>query len=656
MAVAIVACSVGFGATRAAAASIPDLNVIDPPVYAYNQAIVEHHLLPNRDGSAKVWVDLIRPNTATPVPTIIDASPYFNTLGRGWKHELKSPFDPAIAAVDPTYASGPRVPFPEWYDDYFVPRGYAVALIDLHGTRNSTGCQVYGGREEVYDSVDAIDWMVGQSWSNGKVGLIGGSYDGTLANGVAAEMPISGQHKDAVGAIVPVRAIDRWYDYQFYNGVEAFGQALDPEEFTAVFPAEDTPNSGTGGDPNYAADLAQRKTCPGIAQTTDAQYLLPYQNADNPSFWSPRDFLKNAPTWRTATFFIHGLFDFNVRTTNTGQLWQALPASVPKKLWLFNGDHDDPDVPTPKAAQDAAFLMPYQFQQKYREGVHRWFLQFLKGVDAGALRTPTVEVQRDDGHFDGYSQYPAASPDRALHLDPAGTAIDGAAATGSVSWDDEATGLAAPASQSFLAAPVGVDTRISGQFQFDINLSALGPDTTVAVQVEDVPPGAAANGPPDNLYDTKVTGPFTITYAFIRPWYRDTIKPRGASTPSGGSPLAPGQAYSMSFPSAYTDFVVRAGHRLRFTFADQASGLNVQALTGNVVTLNTGPGLSQVRVPVASGEAGPPSVAAPGQRLPTTAPDSGLLGVVLLLGLGAMMARLARRAQRTWAAGRDRTD
>ena len=330
VALAMVGASVGHVAPAAADQGIPDLNQIDPEIYSYADAIVEHHLLPNRDNSAQSWVDIIRPNTATPVPTIIDASPYFNTLGRGWKSELKNPYDPSIAAVDPTYASGPRVPFPEWYDEYFVPRGYAVALIDLRGTRNSTGCETYGGREEPLDAVDDIDWLVSQGWSNGKVGLIGGSYDGTLANGVAAEMPISGQHKGAVAAIVPVRAIDRWYDYQFFNGVEAMGQLLDPEFFTAAYPAEDTPNSGTGGDPAYAADLLQRKACPGISQTTDVQYAAPYQNADNASFWAPRDFLKDASTWRAATFFIHGQFDYNVKTTNVGQLWGRCRRRCPR--------------------------------------------------------------------------------------------------------------------------------------------------------------------------------------------------------------------------------------------------------------------------------------------------------------------------------------
>jgi predicted acyl esterase len=94
-----------------------------------------------------------------------------------------------------------------------------VALMDLRGTRNTSGCQTYGDRDEVFDAVDVVDHIADQPWSNGKVGLTGGSYDGTIATGAAVEQPISGKHKNAVAAVIPIRAIDRWYDYHFLNGV-----------------------------------------------------------------------------------------------------------------------------------------------------------------------------------------------------------------------------------------------------------------------------------------------------------------------------------------------------------------------------------------------------------------------------------------------------
>jgi hypothetical protein len=318
--------------------------------YSYSTAIVSHVQVPvpmttvdalgtgGTPAVEYVWVDYIRPNVAAgvKVPTIMDASPYYNTLGRGYDGILKSPTDPNAPEPVSVLRCGGANPctnyaaFPEWEAHYFVPRGYAVALMDLRGTRNSSGCEIYGDKQEALDAVAAIDWIAGQSWSNQRVGMIGGSYDGTLANGAAALYPLFGQYHnvdghgmDALAAVVPIRAIDRWYDYQYFNGVGANGQELDPELFTGELPVEDWPTNGpTTGDPTYAPNLAQRKGCPAYAQVaTDAGYTAPYQDvqdAATTNFWNSRDFLQYAPTWKAATMFIHGLFDNNVKTMNSG--------------------------------------------------------------------------------------------------------------------------------------------------------------------------------------------------------------------------------------------------------------------------------------------------------------------------------------------------
>ena len=66
---------------------------LDPAKYSYKDAIVEHALVPSRNGHDTIWVDIIRPKTKPGVklPTIMDASPYFNTLGRGWEGKCKTP-------------------------------------------------------------------------------------------------------------------------------------------------------------------------------------------------------------------------------------------------------------------------------------------------------------------------------------------------------------------------------------------------------------------------------------------------------------------------------------------------------------------------------------------------------------------------------------
>ena len=570
-----------------------DPDRIDPPRYSLKDAIVQHVQVPSRDGVTKLWVDLIRPRVAkgVRVPTIMDVSPYFNTLGRGWRNECKTAYSDAPGGnVSPPCS--PAVPFPEWYDEYYVPRGYAVALVDLRGTRNSSGCEEYGSRDEAYDAVDSVDWVADQSWSNGKVGLTGGSYDGTLAVGAAVEQPISGRHKNAVAAVIPIRAIDRWYDYSFANGVPFQGQATTPYAFTAEYQATDVANS-YGGDPLFVPDTAIRRGCVAAdVATVDAGYAPTYTDA-NSSFWAPRDFVKDAAKTRAAFFLIHGLFDFNVKTDDVGQLWQALPAHTPKKLWLIDGDHVDPATPSSLDATRDGHVLPHTFAADYLRATHRWWLQYLKGVPAGALDTPAVEVQRADGHFDAYRQWPAAGG----HDETFALSSSGAPSTAAVTWSDGAS--SAPPEQVFVSPVFAHDTRISGQIAFDLTISASGPDTTIGIQVDDLPPGASAGANvTDKVYDENVGGALTVTYAWMRAWYRASVHERGRSTPASGTPLTPGQPTLVKFPSLYVDYVVKAGHRLRFTLADSAFD-SIAAETGGTVTMLTGATVSRLKLPVA---------------------------------------------------------
>jgi len=590
--------STAAGPGTASTKKLPDMNKIDPIRYSLKDAVVEGVEVPSRNGIDTIWVDIIRPKTkpGVKVPVIMDASPYFNTLGRGWEGDCKTP---TTALSTPTGTPGlgctKQSPFPEYYDDYFVPRGYAVALMDLRGTRNTSGCQTYGDRDEVFDAVDVVDWIAEQEWSNGKVGLTGGSYDGTIANGVAVEQPISGKHKNAVGAVIPIRAIDRWYDYHFLNGVPSSSHAATPALFTTALAAADNPNSGT---PRGAFATAQRKGCIAtFGQLTNAGYAPTYQDADA-QFWAERDFAKDAAGTKTAFFLIHGLYDFNVKTNNVGQMWAALPPKAPKKLWLLNGDHVDPDEPDSETATAGGKILPFAFQKEYRVATHRWWAQFLKGLPAGALDTPTVEVQGDDGRWLGSRSWPVPSTDQVLGLRADGKAVPGQAPEGSVSWSDEPTGESAPAEQTFVTAPVKKATRLSGQVVFDLAYTLTGPDTTLAVRIDALPPDAEDD---DRVGSDVLEGapeaPFTVSYGWARAAYRGTIEPRGISTPHGPEPVVPGESVRTAFGSLPLDFTLRPGHRLRFTFSS-AEGGTLPALTGGEVALQLGKGLSSVRLPI----------------------------------------------------------
>lgn len=583
----------------ASVTKLPDMAKLDPVRYSLKDAVVEQVEVPSRNGVDVIWVDIIRPKTkpGVKVPTIMDASPYFNTLGRGWEGHCKTP---TTGLSTPTGTPGlgctKQSPFPEYYDDYFVPRGYAVALMDLRGTRNTSGCQTYGDRDEVFDAVDVVDFLAEQPWSNGKVGLTGGSYDGTIANGAAVEQPISGRNKNAVAAVIPIRAIDRWYDYHFFNGVASSSHAATPALFTTALAAGDNPNSGT---PRGVVAMAQRKGCIAtFGQTTNAGYAPTYQDADS-AFWAERDFEKDAAGTKAAFFLIHGLYDFNVKTNNVGNMWAALPPKAPKKMWLLNGDHVDPDEPDAETASAGGKVLPYAFQKEYRTATHRWWAQFLKGLPAGALDTPAVEVQGDDGRWAGSRTWPLPSKDAVLSLTPEGKALAGTAKAGKLSWADGPGGRGAAAKRAFVTAPVKKATRLSGQVVFDLAYTLTGPDTTLAVRIEDLPPSAADDvTTTDEVLDGAPEDAFVVSYGWARAAYRGTIEARGTSTPHGPEPVVPGQVVKTSFGSLPLDYVLRPGHRLRFTFS-AAEGGTLAASTGGEVALQLGKGLSAVRLPIA---------------------------------------------------------
>ena len=71
---------------------------------------------------------------------------------------------------------------------YFAARGYAMLNQDVRGRYRSEG-EFDAMRQEVADGYDAVEWAAAQPWSDGKVGMIGGSYVGLTQWQAAGEQP-----------------------------------------------------------------------------------------------------------------------------------------------------------------------------------------------------------------------------------------------------------------------------------------------------------------------------------------------------------------------------------------------------------------------------------------------------------------------------------
>ncbi len=98
--------------------------------------------------------------------------------------------------------------------EWLAARGYALCRLDVRGTGSSGGIALdeYTA-DETMDGYEAVEWLAGQPWCNGAVGMWGISYGGFTSIQVAALRP------PHLRAIVPIMATDdRYRDDVHYRG------------------------------------------------------------------------------------------------------------------------------------------------------------------------------------------------------------------------------------------------------------------------------------------------------------------------------------------------------------------------------------------------------------------------------------------------------
>src|SRR5262245_1013940 len=96
---------------------------------------------------------------------------------------------------------------------WWASRGYALIAQDVRGRYDSNG-EWQPWANERKDGYDTIDWIFKQAWSNGKVGMIGGSYGGAVQWAAAAEA------HPALKCIVPqVSPPDPFFNIPIDHGV-----------------------------------------------------------------------------------------------------------------------------------------------------------------------------------------------------------------------------------------------------------------------------------------------------------------------------------------------------------------------------------------------------------------------------------------------------
>ncbi|KKZ70982.1 Xaa-Pro dipeptidyl-peptidase [Streptomyces showdoensis] len=564
------------------------------PVYSYADAVresvwVDTGLDADADGRTdRVAVDIVRPRepaaAGRKIPVIMDASPYYACCGRGNEGQRKT-YD----------ADGKPVQFPLFYDNYFVPRGYAFVAVDLAGTSRSDGCDDVGGRSDVQSAKAVVDWLNGRArgyttrtgadrarattWSTGAVGMIGKSWDGTVANGVAAT------GVEGLRTIVPIGAISSWYDYFHSQGAPLYD-----------------------ANPTWLSDYVnspEAKARCGAVQDRIAQ-ATPYTGDWTPA-WTERDYVADARKVKASVFVVHGQQDLNVRANQFGQWWDALAANgVERKIWLSQTGHVD----------------PFDFRRAdWVRTLHRWFDHHLLGYDNGIDREPMADVERAPDRWTTDRVWPApGTAPTVLRPTTGGTPGVGGldrtraprGATETFTDDPALSELdwaadidrGTPAKAGFSTTPLTRDLRLSGSSTVTVtatpttssaHLSAvlvdLGPDTIraydeagegITTLTERSCWGASTPGDSACFKDTRArtadVGHTVVSrgWADLGTW----------ADPRRGRPLTPGRAYTITLKLAPTDHVVPAGHRLALIVAGTDKDLIDPPATRPTVTLD----------------------------------------------------------------------
>jgi len=505
-------------------------------------------------GHVRVAADIIRPgelDATAKIPVIMEASPYYRCCGRGNQFQTKA-YDPA----------GDPVTFPLFYDNYFVPRGYAVVLVDLAGTNRSQGCVDDGGPSDVTSAVAVINWLNGRGtaytsatgtatvpayWSNGSVGMIGKSWDGTVAEGVAAT-GVAG-----LKTIVPMSAISDWYDY-----FRADGAPL----------ARESPGA-------LAQTVEPSATASACASVADALNTGSPASGDFTPTYAARDYVSSERKVTASVFATHGVNDYNVFTINFGRWWNALPPSVPKMIWLSQTGHVD----------------PFDFRRSaWVAELHRWFDHYLMGIDNGVRNDPTASVERAPDQWVNYPSWPIPHTRATTWHLGAGTATftdDPSQNDGNWAANPTSTQADRIINQT---APVAKDTTISGTATVTLTVTPSTSDARLSAVLVDYGTTTmrdyAADGEGIRTLRTQScwgdssaqdsacyfdTSPDTTTVTddvFARGW---ADVGHFASLTSQQS-LTPGKPVTITFALNTTDHTVPAGHTLALIIGGTDNG------------------------------------------------------------------------------------
>lgn len=326
----------------------------------------EHVRIPMTDG-IRLAATLYVPDGPGPFPALLESIPYRKddwTLTRDW------PLHGAFAAA-----------------------GYVSCRLDVRGTGSSEGLaeDEYVERE-IVDNLAVIDWLAGQPWSSGAVGMFGISWGGFSALQAACRTP------PALRAIIAAHfSHDRYeVDVHYVGGTLHVGESV-------YWPVEMAGENALPPDPERFGPGWRDEWRRRLERTPPWPVAwLRHQRRDD--YWRHGSAIEAWDAIEAPVLAIGGLHD--------GYREAVLPVlehvRAPSRGIIGPWGHCWPHAGSPGPSIDGIGLMV------------RWWDRWLKGIDNGADREPACSLYVVEPPVT--EEYPAELPGRWWHIDRVPTA------------------------------------------------------------------------------------------------------------------------------------------------------------------------------------------------------------------------------------------
>ena len=312
---------------------------------------------------------------------------------------------PVIAEFGPyfgeTSASTPDVSQPgSWLGisviQNLLPHGFAFAQVSVTGTGSSNHCMDLMGFAEQEGINAAVEWLGTQDWSNGNVGMIGKSYDGSTPWQAAM------YGNEYLKTIVPISGLIGVRELMWKNGSS---EARAPFMHNVVY-----------GSYGYEADKEEQNlqnACPDYALSSlYGAEAYTFGGSEFSGYWSERYFLDRVlENYRGSVYIVQGFHDWNVDPHMAVPVINTLlDTGIEAKVLMGQWDHDYPDRPDyQKQRSDpgrGSEAYPQMVRFDWMQDLLEWFTYYLQEI--GPKPSLYLEIQNNRGEWRVEDRYPAS--------------------------------------------------------------------------------------------------------------------------------------------------------------------------------------------------------------------------------------------------------